>query len=95
MKCKFKKYINYSSRLELKINFSLKGESCLWIFLRFTEDKFDDFTSIIKIFKEDKSKKIYIQFGAFVENEIKKGSSNSLNFCIFSTQQLIEISSKS
>ena len=82
--------------LSLKINFSLKGESCLWIFLRYGEECFDEFTSIIKVYKEDKSKKIFIQFGAFIQNEShKKINKNdlNLNFCILSTQQIIEITS--
>jgi len=79
----------------LNINFSLKGESCLWIFLRYGEC-FDDFTSIMRICKEDKSKKIFIQFGAFIDYESNKRINeidNDLHFCIFSSQQLIEMSS--
>jgi len=60
------------------------------------DDKFDEYTSIIRIYKEEKSKKIFIQFGAFIINESHKKEdidSNPLYFCVFSTQQLIEIAS--
>jgi len=85
----------FRNRLDLKINFSLKGESCLWIFLRYGES-FDEYTSIIKVYKEDKSKKIFIQFGALIQNESSMKiieMKKKLDFCIFSTQQMIEITS--
>ncbi len=52
-------------------------------------DTLDEFTSIIRIYKENKSKKIFIQFGSFV-----KENNGELSFFIFSTQQLIMIESK-
>jgi hypothetical protein len=70
------------------MNFSLKGESILWLILR-TEDKFDENSSIIKISKEDHSQKMFISFGTFVFEEEKE----ELSFKIFTTQQLIDTSS--
>jgi len=52
-------------------------------------DTLDEFTSIIRVYKENKSKKIFIQFGSFV-----KENNGELSFFIFSTQQLIMIESK-
>ena len=49
----FFKFIIFSSVLEINLNFSLKGESILWLILR-TEDKLDENSAIIKISKEDK-----------------------------------------
>jgi len=71
------------------MNFSLKGESTLWIILR-TEEKIDDYSSIIKISKEERSQKMFISFGAFVSEKDKE----ELTFKIFTTQQLIDTSSK-
>lgn len=73
----------------MSINFSLKGESTLWIILR-TEEKLDDFSSIIKISKDDRSQKMFVSFGAFVNEKDKE----ELIFKIFTTQQLIDTSSK-
>ena len=71
------------------MNFSLKGESVLWLILR-TEEKLDENSAIIKISKEDKSQKMFISFGTFVTEEDKE----DLTFKIFTTQQLIDTSSK-
>lgn len=81
--------LNFSSVLEISMNFSLKGESVLWLILR-TEDKLDENTAIIKVSKEDKSQKMFISFGTFVSEEDKE----DLSFKIFTTQQLIDTSSK-
>jgi len=70
------------------LNFSLKGESVLWLILR-TEDKLDENSAVIKISKEDKSQKMFISFGTFVSFEDKE----DLTFKIFTTQQLIDTSS--
>jgi len=70
------------------LNFSLKGESALWLILR-TEDKLDENSAVIKISKEDKSQKMFISFGTFVSFEDKE----DLTFKIFTTQQLIDTSS--
>ena len=70
------------------MNFSLKGESALWLILR-TEDKLDENSAVIKISKEDKSQKMFISFGTFVSFEDKE----DLTFKIFTTQQLIDTSS--
>jgi hypothetical protein len=70
------------------LNFSLKGESALWLILR-TEDKLDENSAVIKISKEDKSQKMFISFGTFVSFEDKE----DLKFKIFTTQQLIDTSS--
>lgn len=70
------------------MNFSLKGESALWLILR-TEDKLDENSAVIKISKEDKSQKMFISFGTFVSFEDKE----DLKFKIFTTQQLIDTSS--
>jgi len=70
------------------MNFSLKGESILWLILR-TEDKLDDYSSIIKISKEEKSQKLFISFGTMVEEDDRE----ELVFKIFTTQQLIDTSS--
>ena len=70
------------------MNFSLKGESVLWLILR-TEDKLDENSAVIKISKEDKSQKMFISFGTFVSFEDKE----DLTFKIFTTQQLIDTSS--
>ena len=74
--------------LELTINFSLKGESILWIILR-TEDKLDQNSAIIKITKEDKLQKMFISFGTFTSDD----ENENLTLKIFTTQQLIDISS--
>ena len=73
----------------MSINFSLKGESTLWIILR-TEEKLDDFSSIIKISKDERSQKMFVSFGAFINEKDKE----DLTFKIFTTQQLIDTSSK-
>jgi len=73
--------------LECTLNFSLKGESVLWLILR-TEDKLDEYSSIIKISKEEKSQKMFVSFGTMVAEEDKE----ELTFKIFTTQQLIDTS---
>jgi hypothetical protein len=65
----------------------LKGESVLWLILR-TEDKLDEYSSIIKISKEEKSQKMFVSFGTMVAEEDKE----ELTFKIFTTQQLIDTS---
>ena len=60
----------------------------MWIFLR-TLDTLDENSSVIRVYKENKSKKIFIQFGTFI-----KENSEELTFFMFSTQQLIQIESK-
>jgi hypothetical protein len=72
----------------MNINFSLRGESTLWIILR-TEEKLDEFSSIIKISKDERSQKMFVSFGAFVNEKDKE----DLIFKIFTTQQLIDTSS--
>ena len=84
--------INKRSLIDLKINFSLRGESSFWIFLR-TNEKFDEFTSIIRINKLDKCKKIFISFGTFINDDSEPYNKINLKYSVFSTQQLIEISS--
>lgn len=64
--------------MDLKLSFSLRGEASLWLFLR-TNDKFDEFTSIIRFYKEEKSKKIFIQFGTFFKDESNKNRINNYN----------------
>ncbi len=73
--------------MECTLNFSLKGESVLWLILR-TEDKLDEYSSIIKISKEEKSQKMFVSFGTMVAEEDKE----ELTFKIFTTQQLIDTS---
>lgn len=83
----FNKIIN-SSLLEISMSFSLKGESVLWLILR-TEEKLDENSAIIKISKEDKSQKMFVSFGAMVQEEDREEPI----FKIFSNQQLIDTSS--
>jgi hypothetical protein len=66
----------------------LKGDSSFWIITRSNEE-FDEFSSIIKISKEDKSQNIHVSLGTFVKDKYQ-----NLIFKIFSKQQLIDYSSK-
>ena len=51
--------------LEVVINFTLKGESSLWVFLRNTLE-LNEYTAVIKISKEDKSQKMFISMGTYI-----------------------------
>lgn len=66
----------------------LKGDSSLWLITRCNE-YFDEFSSIIKFSKEDKSQRLFISMGTFVRD-----CHENLIFKIFSKQQLIDYSSK-
>jgi hypothetical protein len=69
------------------MNVQLKAESSLWIISR-SNDYFDEFTSVLKFSKEDKSQRIFISMGTFVRD-----CHENLIFKIFSKQQLIDYSS--
>jgi hypothetical protein len=74
--------------VEIGVNFILKGESTCWIINRLNE-KFDEFTSVVKIAKEEKSQRVFLSMGTFVRDNNK-----NLIFKIFTRQQLIDFSSK-
>ena len=65
----------------------MKGESSLWIITR-SDLEFDEYSSIIRISKEDKSQNVHVSLGTFVMDKY-----NNLIFKIFSKQQLIDYSS--
>jgi len=71
----------------MNISFSLKGESSCWIFTR-SNDILNTNSAIVRISKEDKSQRLFISLGTFVQdykdNEV---------FKIFLKQQLIDNSS--
>jgi hypothetical protein len=86
---KSKDYINYYlCNCHLKCEFSLKGESTFWLFLRagnvFTID-----TAVITIAKKENSQNCYISMGTFVEDVHK-----NLIFKVFTKQQLLDYSKK-
>jgi len=56
--------------MEFKLNFTLKGESSIWIFTRSDSNiEFDKYTTIIKLSKEDKSQKCFLTLGTFVYDQ--------------------------
>lgn len=73
---------------EVVTTFSLKGESTFWLILR-SDLEFNEYSAIIKIFKEDKSQNLHAAMGTFVRD-----IHNNLIFKVFTKQQLIDYSSK-
>lgn len=74
--------------MELTLGITLKGESSCWIITR-TSEAFNEYTSVVRISKEDKSQKVFVSFGTFVKDQ-----NNDLIFKVFLKQQLIDFSSK-
>lgn len=86
---KSKDYINYYlCNCHLKCEFSLKGQSTFWLFLRagnvFTID-----TAVITVTKKENSQNCYVSMGTFVEDVHK-----NLIFKVFTKQQLLDYSKK-
>ena len=73
--------------VEISVNFILKGESTCWIINRVAE-KFDEYTAVVKISKEEKAQRVFLSMGTFVRDNNK-----NLIFKIFTKQQLIDFSS--
>jgi hypothetical protein len=65
----------------------LKGESSFWIISR-SDSEFNEFSTVIRVSKEDKSQNLHIHLGTFVRDW-----ANNLVYKIFSKQQLIDFSS--
>lgn len=55
--------------MEYEINIRLKGESSFWLFTRSDPNvEFDKYTTILKIFKEDRSQKSFLSMSTFVHD---------------------------
>lgn len=70
------------------MNFSLKDESSLWLFLR-NDLSPDTDTSVIRITKESNSQRCFIGLGTYI-----KDKNNKNLFKIFTRQQLVDFNSK-
>lgn len=88
---KFLSFYNNNSnnqQIEIKLNFILKGESSCWLILRTNDDTLNEFSVVLKIYKENLSQKCFAALGTFI-----KDIDSNLRFKIFTKVQLIDFSS--
>ena len=73
---------------EINTQVILKGESSFWIVTR-SNEILNEYSTIVKITKEDKSQKMFVSLGTFVKDYL-----DNEVFKIFLKQQLIDSSCK-
>ena len=74
----------YICNCEIESLFTLKGESSFWLFLRCSEDIYEENSSIIEISKKNFSQNTYINLGIIYNNQYK----------VITKQQLINFNNK-
>lgn len=82
----------FRNGLEILCSLTLKGESVFWLFTRSSDQKFDKYTSVIKVSKEDKCQRCFVSMGTFVEVNGDKGKDDKIIFKTFSKRQMINFS---